>query len=179
VKGGSADEHRPQQLHTAFPVSDDCPMFRVGLFFVLLNLAVLVVALIDCLSTDVYEIRNLPRLAWVLLIILFSPIGGIAWYFAGRPVKVTAGHEGWRPGGGLAPTSRPRPVAPDDDPEFLRHLNETTRNETTKRDEMDMLRRWEEDLKRREDDEANPEKPTEKPTEEPTEKPKPTDDNGG
>ncbi len=40
---------------------------------------------------------------------------------------------------------RPRPKAPDDDPEFLRSLKRSTEHE-------DLLHKWEEDLKRREDD---------------------------
>jgi hypothetical protein len=121
-------------------------MFRVGLLFLLLNLTLIIVALIDCLSTDKHQIRNLPKLVWVLLIILFSPIGGIAWFFAGRPEKVSANREAPRPRGAFPPPSRPRPVAPDDDPEFLRQLNAD-------------MRRWEEELKRRDDD-TNREKPT-------------------
>jgi hypothetical protein len=124
-------------------------MFRVGLLFLLLDLTLIVVALIDCLSTDEYEIRNLPKIVWAFLIVLFSPIGGIAWFLAGRPKKAPAAHggEGWWPGGGISGASRSRPVAPDDDPEFLRQLNDKT-----KRDDMDLLRRLEEDLKRREED---------------------------
>ncbi|MBM0259158.1 hypothetical protein JNW89_22870, partial [Micromonospora sp. 4G55] len=50
---------------------------------------------------------------------------------------------------GPAPTGRDRrrPVAPDDDPEFLDSIADRSR-----RDDEELFRRWEEDLRRREDD---------------------------
>src|SRR4051794_2209694 len=103
-------------------------MVRLYLLFALADLAVLVIALIDCLASDEYEIRALPKVVWVFIILLFSPLGGIIWFVAGRPQHATAGARGavWRPGAGFPEQSRPlRPghqVAPDDDPEFLRKL---------------------------------------------------------
>jgi hypothetical protein len=65
----------------------DARVFRLyGLLF-LIDLALLVVALIDCLSTDEHAVRNLPKVAWVLLILFFSPIGAIVWFVAGRPTR--------------------------------------------------------------------------------------------
>jgi hypothetical protein len=118
-----------------------------GLLF-LVDLVMLVVALIDCLSTDEYLVRNLPKVAWVFIILLFSPVGWIAWFVAGRPqnARATAGAQ-WRPGGGFPEDTRPRrDVAPDDDPEFLR---EVARN---RRADEEMFSKWEADLRRREED---------------------------
>ena len=64
-----------------------------GLLF-LVDLALLVIALIDCLSTDEFAVRNLPKVVWVFLILLFSPIGAIVWFVAGRPQKAAAGRAG-------------------------------------------------------------------------------------
>jgi len=117
--------------------------------FFLLDLALMVVALIDCLSAEEFAIRALPRGVWVLLILLFSPIGGIAWFVAGRParpVRLSSG-EVWRPGSGFPESERPRrPVAPDDDPEFLRGLA------ASRRQDEDLLKNWEADLRRREEE---------------------------
>jgi hypothetical protein len=126
-------------------------MFRLYSLFVLLDLALMVVALIDCLSADEYAIRALPRVAWVFLILLFSPIGAIAWFVAGRPARAIRMSNGemWRPGAGFPEDERPRgrqPVAPDDDPEFLRNLAGSL-----KEDEQ-MMKKWEADLKRREEE---------------------------
>jgi len=112
-------------------------MGRLGILFFLVYLAVLVVALIDCLSTDKAEIRNLPKIVWILLIVVFSPVGGIAWFLTGRPKAEV-------PAGSGTTTAKPRPVAPDDNPDFLRSLGERDRA-----DEAEALRRWEEELKKK------------------------------
>jgi hypothetical protein len=113
------------------------------LFFA--DLALLVVALIDSLSTDRHEIRKLPKVFWVVLILLVSPFGPILWFLYGRPkkVKVAATAESRR-------RSR-RAVAPDDDPDFLRKLNPPPRRDVPAPDE-DLIKRFEEDLRRRDDD---------------------------
>ena len=49
----------------------------------------------------------------------------------------------WRPGSGFPEKERPAaPLAPDDDPEFLKSLGE----------DKGMLQRWEADLRRREEE---------------------------
>ena len=117
-----------------------------GLFF-LVDLALLVVALIDCLSTDEYQVRNLPKVAWVFLILLFSPVGPIVWFVAGRPEKHAATSRGqWSPGRGFPENERPRTLAPDDDPEFLR------RTGRSRRDDEELFSKWEADLRRREEE---------------------------
>lgn len=50
-------------------------------------------------------------------------------------------------GNGFAERKPARPVAPDDDPEFLRSIEERSR-----RQDSELFRRWEEDLRRREED---------------------------
>lgn len=55
---------------------------------VLLTLALLgftVYAVVDCIQTEDERVRNLPKLAWVVIVLLFTPAGGIAWLLAGRP----------------------------------------------------------------------------------------------
>jgi len=119
-----------------------------GLLF-LIDLVMLVVALIDCLSTDEYQVRNLPKIAWVFIILLFSPVGWIAWFVAGRPHQATRAGGGaqWRPGAGFPEDTRPhRSVAPDDDPAFLRDLAKN------RRADEEMFAKWEADLRRREED---------------------------
>jgi hypothetical protein len=126
-------------------------VIRFYSLFALIDLALLVIALIDCLSTEEFAIRALPRVVWVLLILLFSPIGPIAWFVAGRPVRAVTLSNGtkWRPGSGFPEPERPTrrgPLAPDDDPEFLRGLASSL-----KEDEQ-LMKNWESDLRRREED---------------------------
>ncbi|MDT4989586.1 MAG: hypothetical protein QOI74_3680, partial [Micromonosporaceae bacterium] len=42
-----------------------CAMIRLYMLFALADLVVLVLALIDCLSSEEYEIRALPKIVWV------------------------------------------------------------------------------------------------------------------
>jgi hypothetical protein len=122
-------------------------MARLYMVFFALEVLLVVLALISCLSAEEGEVRALPRIIWVILILLFPLVGSIVYFAAGRPV--TAGQrQTWRPGSGFPEASRPpRQIAPDDDPEFLRTLDRQG-----KRQDEDMLRRWEEDLRRREDE---------------------------
>jgi hypothetical protein len=102
----------------------------------LLILALALFAVIDCLSRDDDEIRGLPKVLWVLVILLFPLLGSLAWFFAGRPRGAALPGPGFGSGGSGSGGERrfglpggfgrpgPRPVAPDDDPEFLRRLDE-------------------------------------------------------
>ncbi|MGC4805217.1 PLD nuclease N-terminal domain-containing protein [Micromonospora sp. DT233] len=101
-----------------------------------------VCALISCLSAEEGQIRALPRIAWVLIILFFPLVGSIAWFVAGREPGAR-GRVGTRPTG-IGRTERRRPVAPDDDPDFLSALDERSRAE-----QRDRLRR-EEERRRRE-----------------------------
>ncbi|AEW95806.1 MULTISPECIES: PLD nuclease N-terminal domain-containing protein [Streptomycetaceae] len=112
----------------------------------LLVLALWIYAFIDCLNTPEEQVRNLPKAVWVLVILLFGEVlvGPVAWLAAGRP------RSGRLPGGGPAAGGRPAEpahwVAPDDNPEFLRSLKAAGA-----RDEA-MLKDWEADLRRREEE---------------------------
>jgi hypothetical protein len=127
-------------------------MVRLYSLFVLLDMALLVIALIDCLSAEEFAIRALPRVAWVFIILLFSPVGAIAWFVAGRPARTVRLSNGatWRPGSGFPESERPQrrggQLAPDDDPQFLRNLA------TSLREDESMMKKWESDLRRREEE---------------------------
>ncbi|OPC82518.1 hypothetical protein B4N89_17640 [Embleya scabrispora] len=133
-------------------------MIRVLLL--LLPLAVGIYAFIDCLTTDERKVRSLPKIAWVFILLLFWPVflGPIGWFVAGRPRNEHVPGSG----GGFVSRGRGRQMAPDDDPEFLASLarNERKPGDAPKpgTDEDEMLRRWEEDLKHREDDLRSPDR---------------------
>jgi Phospholipase_D-nuclease N-terminal len=122
----------------------------------LIEVALVAVALISCLSAEDEEIRTLPRVGWIFVILLVPLVGAVAWFSAGRPVPVGDGVRirglggGYRPGSRAARGDWPRPhrrvVAPDDDPDFLRSLDV----EQAKRDH-ELFRRWEDDLRRGDD----------------------------
>ncbi|MGG5259139.1 PLD nuclease N-terminal domain-containing protein [Phycicoccus avicenniae] len=94
-----------------------------------LSLALTVYCLIDCLQSDESSIRNLPKIAWVLLVLLFPIVGPVAWLVAGRPergARSRTQQERWddhrrsRDQRGSGPSRPPR--GPDDDPDFLKGL---------------------------------------------------------
>ncbi|MGW5559045.1 PLD nuclease N-terminal domain-containing protein [Micromonospora sp. NPDC003944] len=121
-------------------------MARLGVLLFLVQIVLAVCALISCLSAEEGQIRGLPRIAWVLIILFFPLVGSIAWFVAGRERTPGAG-KGWPGVSGGAERQRRRPVAPDDDPEFLRSVEERAQQQ-----DEELFRRWEEDLRRREDD---------------------------
>ena len=121
-------------------------MARLYILLFLVQVVLAVCALISCLSAEEDDVRHLPRIAWVLIILFFPLVGSIAWFLAGRERK--AGSTVAPPwAAGSRPAERARPVAPDDDPEFLRSIEERSRKE-----DQELFRRWEEDLRKREDD---------------------------
>lgn len=100
----------------------------------LLTIAVWVYAFFDALTTPAAEVRNLPKILWLIVIALFTPVGPLLWLFLGRPREADAPE----PAGESADSAsldhldpadfnqasdRDRPLGPDDDPEFLRKLN--------------------------------------------------------
>jgi hypothetical protein len=123
-------------------------MARVYMLLFALEILLAVLALISCLSAYEGELRALPKVVWVIIILLFPLVGSIVYFAAGRPLPDSARRPGpWHPGSGLPESERPRQLAPDDDPTFLKAIDAQTR-----RSDEELLRRWEEDLRRREDE---------------------------
>ncbi len=81
-------------------------MLRV--LFPILVIALSVYCLVDMSGTDEDRVRLLPRYAWAVAVIFVPIAGSLGWLFAGRPAKPRA--------------PRRRPMAPDDDDDFLRGL---------------------------------------------------------
>ncbi|MET0418516.1 MAG: PLD nuclease N-terminal domain-containing protein [Actinoplanes sp.] len=107
-------------------------MARLFVLLLMTNLALLVVALFDCLSCDERKVRALPQRTWVFVILLTSPIGALAWFIKGQPapaIRLANGTVLRHPG---TPAAAPRPavMGPDDDPEFLQSLAAQLRRQT-------------------------------------------------
>jgi hypothetical protein len=133
-------------------------MLLIGLLFALFTVGFVVPCLVDVARTPDFAVRGLTKRTWLIVIILLSVIGGVAWLVAGRPsgrgqaplmYRPLAGSRGLRQqeafrrhpagrdpelgfetafGRGAFPECI-RPVGPDDDPEFLRELARRIRDE--------------------------------------------------
>lgn len=114
---------------------------------VVVELALLVYCLVDCIQTDRSEVRNLGKGWWIVLILVFPLIGGIAWLVAGRPARGQRRSVPWpsTQTAGFPEYERPRPLGPDDDPAYLEQLRHGNQQHEQ------MLQKWEEDLRRREE----------------------------
>ena len=107
-------------------------MVRLFVFLAAVQLVLLVLGLISSLSAD--RVRNMPRWAWVLVILLIPLLGPIAYFLFGRPQPPPTE-------GGPVRRTAPRPSSPDDDPDFLRSMD----IEQSRRD-RELMDQWERDL---------------------------------
>ena len=99
-------------------------MLYASEFLGLCELVLLVYCVLNVITTPESEVRNLPKLLWLALVVFLPIVGGIAWLVAGRP----QGPPRSLPyKGNLGRPVEPRPTrraagSPDDDEEFLRQL---------------------------------------------------------
>lgn len=83
---------------------------------------------VDVLITPEGLCRNLPKLAWVFIVLLLPFLGSIAWLVAGHPWdhrsrEYVSDRSSSRYGASSSvQRSRPAPTGPDDDEEFLAGL---------------------------------------------------------
>lgn len=107
----------------------------------LVELALLVFCLVDCAQSPNADVRNLPKWAWLLLIIIFPLIGSIAWLIAGRPQRRST--TTWSQGSGFPEVERPVADTQDIDERLAAEL------ERVDREHEEMVRRHQADVERR------------------------------
>jgi hypothetical protein len=100
-------------------------MIRVWLIVGVITALFYIFSIVDCALAERERVRGVPKAAWVLIVVVFPIIGGVLWFLVGRPRRDRAG--------------RPRSLAPDDDPEFLRNLERD-------RQQRERIRRIEQEL---------------------------------
>jgi Phospholipase_D-nuclease N-terminal len=133
-------------------------MLLAGVLFGLVTVGFVVPCLIDVAVTPASDLRSLTKPAWVLIIVFLSVFGATAWLVAGRPdwrrrsmlprylegapsigqqeaLRRHPAGRAWDPtiAAELShPPTRaseiPRPMAPDDDLEFLQELTRRIRD---------------------------------------------------
>ena len=101
-------------------------------------------ALLDVISTDASRCRNLPKLMWVVVVLILPAIGAIVWLLLGRPEKADR-----RPGSTDHSAPR-RPVGPEDSP---RHSPTPIITDRRSQELDKELERWEREQRERESDE--------------------------
>ena len=103
-------------------------MIKLYALMSVISFALAVFCVIDIIGTPAQKVRNLPKVAWLLLVLFFPLLGSIAWLAAGRPEKTARAaraHERELPE--FPEYNRPGRAAavdPAKDEEFLRQVRE-------------------------------------------------------
>ena len=101
-------------------------LYGGGALFVV-ELCLVVYCTLNVITTPEGQVRNLPKLLWLLIVLLFPIVGGIAWLVAGRP-QGQARSLPYKGNAGIPPEydrpGRAAAASPDDDEAFLRGLRE-------------------------------------------------------
>ncbi len=111
-------------------------MLRFDIIFFVIEIGLLIFCLVDCISIYESRIKVLNKIAWVFIIILLPLLGPILWLVIGKDRSRDRPAERARDG---------RPLAPDDDPEFLKRADHYESQEAR-------IRRLEAELKALDDD---------------------------
>lgn len=102
-------------------------MIKLQLLLGVIAFALWVYCLVDAIGTPAQRVRNLPKVAWIFIILLFPMIGSIAWLVAGRPDRPARRSAYEREQPTFPEYDRPGRAAavdPTKDEEFLRQVRE-------------------------------------------------------
>ncbi|SDC37222.1 PLD nuclease N-terminal domain-containing protein [Nocardioides lianchengensis] len=100
--------------------------------------------LVDCIGTRDDRVRNLPKVAWIIIVLLFPFVGSLAWLLAGRPAKEAplTREQGAAPGfSEYERRGRFAAADPEKDAEFLRQVRERAEQQRRAYDEKKRLER--------------------------------------
>jgi hypothetical protein len=102
----------------------------------LISLALSLYALFSCIQTRDEDVPYLPKLVWIILIVLVPFVGPITWILMSWSYRQRSGGQGRgaRPSGPAPAGGPPRASAPDDDPEFLAWLDRQQRRKSPPKD---------------------------------------------
>lgn len=137
----------------------------------ILWLALTLYALIDCVRTPGDNMPGkIPKILWLLLILLITPIGPIAWIIVSRVAAAEAKGGVIEPNIWSSDESVPlsfghkpapeQPNTPDDDPEFLEEVSRKLREKQREEYERKKRAKQDEKLQPRPDEKSDSEKHT-------------------
>ena len=102
-------------------------MLQAGGALFVVELCLVVYCVLNIITTPDADVRNLPKLLWLVLVLFFPIVGGVAWLVAGRP-QGPARSLPYKGNRGVPPEydrpGRATAYSPDDDEAFLRSLRE-------------------------------------------------------
>jgi hypothetical protein len=105
-------------------------MLRVAIAVAVL--AIYVYGLVDVIRTDAHLTRGFSKTTWIIIVVFLPLVGAALWFLIGRP----------RYSAPVQQQTYRHPTAPDDDPDFLRNLEQRRRNQA----EAERLRKLKDDL---------------------------------
>ncbi len=100
-------------------------MVKLELLFTVVIFAVWIFTLADVAQSPGKDVRNLPKVAWVVLVLLFPVLGSAAWFVLGRPQGARRPAKGERAAPQFPEYDRPgrsAAVDPEKDAEFLKQV---------------------------------------------------------
>ncbi len=114
-----------------------------------IEVALLVYCLIDCLQTDSLLVRGLSKGWWIVLIIVMPLVGGIAWLVAGRPQRSAGRSVPWR---ATATAGYPEYERPGAETHASEQIDARLGEDQARvdREHEEALRQWEQSLRERE-----------------------------
>jgi hypothetical protein len=126
-------------------------------FFGLVMFMVWIFAVLDVIQTDEILMRNLPKMAWLMIVIFIPTVGAVAWFAVGRPIGAglhagttrSGPNRSWQQERGFA-HRRPRGIEDRDDWRATTHPSTPAAESDASRERR--LREWEAELERREKD---------------------------
>jgi hypothetical protein len=115
-------------------------VIKLELVLGIATFALWVFCLVDAIGSRAERVRNLPKVAWVVLVLFFPFVGSIAWLVVGRPEAAgarLASHERVQPD--FPEYDRPGRAAavdPEKDADFLRQIRERAEAQRTHYEEQ-------------------------------------------
>lgn len=101
-------------------------MGRLGIYLGPAVFVLWVYCVVDVVTRRPQDVRNLPKIGWLVLVLLFPVVGSVAWLVAGRP-RAARRRAYERPATGFPEYDRPgraSGVSQESDEEFLRRCRE-------------------------------------------------------
>lgn len=117
--------------------------------------AVWIFAVLDVIQTDEMLMRNLPKMAWVFIVIFIPTVGAVAWFAVGRPIGAglhagttrSGPNRSWQQERGFEPR-RPRGIEDRDDWQASTSASSPSAESAAAKERR--LQEWEAELRRRE-----------------------------